>query len=84
MERTAFFSQMLIKLSEYLSNGQSMFKDVDVDAANIKKLQPHITVSEIVGKLEKLHPTFTRDALEKRVGRGLLNNIPREYLEPPI
>jgi hypothetical protein len=78
-----FISQMLIKLSEYLSNGQPMFNYVDVDAANIKKLQPQITVSEIVSKLEKLHPAFTRDALKKRVGR-LLKNFPTEYWKPPI
>jgi hypothetical protein len=39
-----FIGQMLIALGEYLSSGQPMFKNVDVDAANIKKLQPRITV----------------------------------------
>ena len=59
-----------------------MFDAVDVDAADIKKRQPHIKVSEIVSKLEKLHPNFTKDALEKRV-RRLLKNIPEEYWQPP-
>jgi len=78
-----FLGQILIALGEYLLKGRPMFDDVDIDAANIKRLQPHITNSEIVSKLKKLHPNFTKDALEKRVGRGLLKNIPKEYLEPP-
>ena len=78
-----FIGQMLIALGEYLLKGEPMFDDVDVDAANIKRLQPRITVPEIVSKLENLHPSFTKDALEKRV-RRLLKHIPREYLEPPL
>jgi hypothetical protein len=74
-----FIGRMLTALGEYLLKGQPMFDSVDVDAANIKRLQPSITVSEIVSKLEKLHPSFTRDALEKRV-RRLLDPIPREYI----
>ena len=77
-----FLGKMLIALGEYLLEGQPMFDDVDVDAANIKRLQPRITVSEIVSKLEKRHPNFTRDALEKRL-RRLLKNIPEEYWQSP-
>jgi hypothetical protein len=76
-----FLGQMLIALGEYLLKGQPMFDAVDIDVANIKRLQPHIRFSEIVSKLEELHPKFTRAMLERRVSR-LLKHIPREYLEP--
>jgi hypothetical protein len=79
-----FVAKMLIALGEYLKEGEPMFDDVDVDAANIKRLKPHIRFSKIVDKLEERHPNFTRDALERRVSR-LLEHIPREYLElPPL
>jgi len=76
-----FLGEMLIALGEYLKKGQPMFDVVDIDAASIKRLQPHIRFSEIVSKLEELHPKFTRAMLERRVSR-LLKPIPKEYLEP--
>jgi hypothetical protein len=80
-----FLGKMLIALGEYVLKGQPVFDSVDVDAAKIKKVQPHLTVTEIVSKLEELHPNnFTREALEKRV-RRLLKFIPPGYLDfPPL
>jgi hypothetical protein len=80
MNEQGFVVQMRRALRDYQKQRQPVFVAVDVDAVKIKIQQPHIRYSELLSKLEKLHPppNVTRDSLERRVSR-LFKPIPKEW-----
>jgi hypothetical protein len=68
-----FFGKMIIALGEFILKGQPPpgLKKVNFDVAAMMHLPLHVTVSEIVIKLQKLHPDMTPLALERQVYRSL-------------
>jgi hypothetical protein len=85
-----FVARMLIALGEYLLEGKPPFDDLDFDIADIiaqrtgQSRRP--TIPELIRELQKRRPTqsFDLDMIKKRVHRGLLKNIPRQYLFPDL